>query len=96
MFGVEEVDVQTEEEPKREPVYSAKDKLINHGLNLLNHKSSNKHKFLMNYLAENGDYEKWKSDKEIVVDSSTRVFEQIPTFNDLNWVKPSKNPPQLY
>ena len=89
MFGVEEVDGNAEEAPKEEPVYSSKDKLINHRLNLLNHKASNKHKFLMNYLAEKGDYEKWRNDKEIVVNSSTRVLEQIPTFNDVSWIKSS-------
>lgn len=96
MFGVEEAEAQIEDEPEVESRYAPKDKLINHGLNLLSHKASNKHKFLMNYLAENGDYEKWRNEKEVVTNSSTRVLEQIPTFKDASWIKSSSNPPQLY
>ena len=93
MFGIEEVDPQLEDEPEAEPQYAPKEKLINHGLNLTNHRTSNKHRFLMNYLAENGDYEKWKNEKEVTTTNSTRVLEQIPTFKDVSWIKPSNNPP---
>ena len=49
--------------------------LINHGISLTSHKTSQKHQFLLNYLTENGDYDKWKEEKDVVVNSSTRVLE---------------------
>lgn len=47
----------------------------------------------MNYLGENGDYRKWKDEKEVVINNATRVHEQIPIVADLSWIESSRRPP---